>query len=114
MTVEQSLGFFKKNVSRMSFLPLITSVARNLLGFVNFIHKHEQLNFFNISNVNFKKKNAYLFFFSRSFYIQKQSLEVFLKKIYPYKFFKLHTKTSVLESLFLIKLQASSLIKLQA
>ena len=62
MTVEQSLGFFKKNVSRMSFLPLITSVARNLLGFVNFIHKHEQLNFFNISNVNFKKKM--LIFFS--------------------------------------------------
>ena len=113
MTVEQSFGFFKKNVSRMSFLPLITSVARKLLEFVNFIHKHEQLNLFSISNVNFKK-NAYLFFFSRSFYIQKQSREVFLKKIYPYKFFKLHTKTPVLESLFLIKLQASSLIKLQA
>ena len=61
MTVEQSLGFFKKNVSRMSFLPLITSVARKLLEFVNFIHKHEQLNLFSISNVNFKK-NADLFF----------------------------------------------------
>ena len=85
MTVEQSLGFFKKNVSRMSFLPLITSVARKLLEFVNFIHKHEQLNLFSISNVNFKK-NAYLFFFSRSFYIQKQSREVFLKKIYLINF----------------------------
>ena len=38
--------------------------------------------------------------------LQKQPLEVLCKKRCSYKFHKIHRKTSVLQSLFLIKLQA--------
>ena len=43
-------------------------------------------------------------------YVEKQPPEVFCKKRYFWKFRKILRKTSVPESLFLIKLQASSAI----
>ena len=83
--------------------------------------QHFQLK--NIITELFFKQKVFLIFlspvlqrsqkYSGVYYIEKQPLEVFCKKRCSQKFLKTHRKTSVRVS-FLIKLQVSILIKLQA
>ena len=55
MIVEQSFRvFLRKMYSEQLFLVLVTSLVRKPFEFVNFIHIHEQLELFNMLDVNLK------------------------------------------------------------